>query len=92
MEIRLDLYKHCIQTSLKRLQEQTLSNYFANRIDEITLEQTLSFVQCALNNLDFPRLRSQYPDLAGGTHAKVVLSMDEAGQLTLTINGNPIAP
>lgn len=91
MEIRLDLYNHCIQTSLKRLQEQTLSNYFANRTDEITLEQTLSIVQCALNRLDFPRLRSQYPDLAGGSSATVVLSMDGAEQPTLTINGNPIA-
>ncbi len=86
MEIKLNLKKHCVQTACKRQYEQALSRYFKTRGQDPGLESRIALLERALAELDFGRLRSQYPPLAGGTDATVVLT-EKAGTLCLAING-----
>lgn len=86
MEIKLNLKKHCVQTECKRQYEQALSRYFKTKGQDAGLESVIELLQRALAELDFGRLRSRYPALAGGTDESVVLT-EKAGTPCLAING-----
>ena len=50
----------------------------------------IDLLQHALENLDFGRLRSTYPELNGGGDDDIVLLSRIGKQLTILINGRPI--
>ncbi len=99
MKIRLCLKKHCIRTGIKRLYNLSISKYFkqghdkdafeGKNLDTKNLEGEIRLLKTALETLDFNRLRSEYPKLAGHNDARVFLSKDENGCLEITIDGNP---
>jgi hypothetical protein len=75
MEIALDLSRHCIETEVKRLYERSISDYFKAGVEaKPLLERTIAMLHQAIETMDFPRLRAQFPPLAGGTGEKVALS------------------
>ena len=90
MHIQLTLERHCIETEIKRRYQQSISSYFKSKEEDDALLQSISIAQQALETLDFRRLRSQYPELAGGSKAKVSLSRDDEDQLVLTIDSRPV--
>jgi hypothetical protein len=90
MDIRLDLSRHCIETEIKRQYNKVVSAYFkADTKEKHRLESTIEVMRRALETLDFPHLRSQYPPLAGGTDRNVILS-GENEDLTIIIDGKKL--
>ena len=90
MHIQLNLERHCIETEIKRRYQQAISSYFKSKKEDDALLQTISIAQQALETLDFRRLRSQHPELDGGSKARVMLSRNDEDQLALTIDSRPI--
>jgi len=92
MLIPLNLKKHCIQTEIKRQYNKLISEYFKSDPAEnkIMMEAKIDLFQHALENLDFGRLRSSYPELSGGHSDNIALSAGSDKQLTILINGRPI--
>jgi hypothetical protein len=84
MKIPLDLKKHCIETEIRLQFENAMASYF--RGDEARrreLEARLVLLESALKSLDFSRLRSRHPALAGGGHAKVYLELGQSGPVVV---------
>lgn len=90
MQIKLDLSKHCIETAIKKLYNQSISTYFKNKYSDIHLERQIENLKEALETFDFGRLRKEYPVLAGHHEDEVTLSFDKDDKATITINGNPV--
>ena len=92
MIITLNLNKHCIQTEIKRQYNKLISKYFKSDQPENRdmIGVKIDLLQHALENLDFERLRSTYPELSGGGSDDIVLSAGSDKQLTILINGRPI--
>ena len=86
----LDLSRHCIQTELKRIHNQSVSRYFkAGPEEKARLEVLIEAVRRALETADFGRLRADYPALAGGSHQKAVLGV-AGGHLVVNIGEDEI--
>lgn len=80
MRIELDLSKHCVETELKRQHNRAVSGYFnAGPGERQQLERTIELSQQALKALDFGRLRTRYPRLAGGVDVVAVLVENGGG-------------
>ena len=89
MKIKLNLSRHCIETETKRLYNQSVLKYFkANDKDQ--LEKQIKILQHALKTLDFNKLRSTYPELAGHCDDHVELSLNNQNQIIILINGKEI--
>jgi hypothetical protein len=92
IEIDLNLQKHCIETEVKRLFNQFLSQYFkATSEEKRRLEEKIDLLKSALDTFDFSFLRDRYAPLAGGGTDPIVLSKNARGQWHICINGRPIA-
>jgi hypothetical protein len=76
---------------LRRHYNRSLSTYFkspaAGRRD---MERRIAVLQQALKMLDFKRLRSEYPPLAGGSAGKAVLRGVPGEALKLLLDGAPV--
>ena len=92
MKIKLDLNKSCIQTATKRKYNQLISNYFKLNPTENTeiIEAEISLLKDALENLDFSRLRSTYPELQGGGADEIRIATGADNNITISINGRVI--
>ena len=89
MKIKLNLSRHCIETETKRLYNQSVLKYFkANDKDRI--EKQIEILQHALQTLDFGKLRSTYPELAGHHDDHVELYLNNQNQIIILINGKEI--
>ena len=89
MNIKLNLSQHCIETEIKLLYNQSVLKYFkANDKDQ--LEKQMKILQHALKTLDFKKLRSTYPELAGQCDDRVELSINDNNQIIIQINGKNI--
>ena len=76
MNIRLDLYRRCIETALRRLNEQSVTACFkAPQQERDRHEKLVTITKGLLETVDFGRLRSLHPSLAGGSHDRVILSV-----------------
>jgi len=88
MIMHLDLSGHCIETELKRQHNQAVAAYFkADKEEAARLEQIIETTRLALEVLDFPGLRAEDPELAGGATKPVTISTDDAGFVISTANG-----
>lgn len=89
--ITLDLSQHCIQTELKRLYNKSINSYFkAAPADKPELEQLIEGLRRALETVDFGKLRTAYPALAGGMDPSAGLCVAD-GRLTVTIGKDVIS-
>ncbi len=88
MDIELDLSRHCIETELKILHNRAVKQYFKSKQDRPEIEKRLVILKRALEELDFPALRSMNIILSGhnDNHASVVLS-DQGDSIGISING-----
>jgi hypothetical protein len=90
MKIQLDLTTHCIETELKRLHNRILSRYFKLKSENASLEEQMEYIGKALKTLDFPFLRSRFPNLAGRSDKEVLLTVDEKGEMGIQVGGKKI--
>jgi len=89
MNIKLNLSQHCIETEIKLLYNQSVLKYFKTS-DKEKLEKQMKILQHALKTLDFKKLRSTYPELAGQCNDRVELSTNDNSQIIIQINGKNI--
>jgi len=88
VELTLDLQRHCIETAIRRRYDQTLSTFFKDANARARTEKDIELLLEALETLDFPALRGAHRPLAGKTEARVTLSRDPQGQLSIHIDGH----
>jgi plasmid maintenance system killer protein len=89
VKIKLNLSRHCIETETKRLYNQSVLKYF-KADDKDRIEKQIEILQHALQTLDFGKLRSTYPELAGHCDDHIELSVNEKNQIIIRINGKEI--
>ena len=91
IHIELDLSKNCIETAIKKVYNQSISDYFNKETDLEKLEPIIALTKHALEHFDFPRLRSTHKELAGktGHHVHVI---KEDGIFAISIDGRCIEP
>ena len=89
MKIKLNLSRHCIETETKRLYNQSVLKYF-KADDKDRIEKQIEILQHALQTLDFGKLRSTYPELAGHCDDHIDLSINEKNQIIIRINEQEI--
>ncbi|GAB6886646.1 hypothetical protein JCM13304A_01440 [Desulfothermus okinawensis JCM 13304] len=75
MKFQTYLKNHCIETALKRLYNKSISEYFKNPTK--SNENKLSYLELALKNLDFPSLRSTYPELNGNLDSPIEINFKQ---------------
>ncbi len=80
--VELDLSRHCIQTATRRCYETLVAAYFKAGAGRSDLEPRIGLLHQALETLDFPALRSRWPELAGGRAVKASLLQSE-GQIVI---------
>ena len=86
LHISLDLRKHCIETEIRRLHNQSIGAYFkADANEKPALEPRIELLEKALKTFDFNHLRSTYPPLAGGGKAEVALVSESNDDLGLIV-------
>jgi len=90
MHIKLDLSKHCIETEIKKLHDQSIFQYFKSNESREKLEEGLDILQMALEKLNCGKLRSTYAELAGHNNDDIRLSK-EKDELVIRINSARIA-
>jgi len=86
MNIKLNLRQHCIETEIKKCYHRSVSQYFNSDKNKELLEEQIEMLKTALEQFDFPRLRSKYPELAGHNDAEVFLSKDLQDHIMLILN------
>jgi hypothetical protein len=89
VKIKLNLSRHCIETETKRLYNQSVFKYF-KADDKDHIEKQIEILKHALQTLDFGKLRSAYPELAGRCDDDIELSADDHNQITILINGKKL--
>ncbi|MBL0716775.1 MAG: hypothetical protein JJV89_01890 [Desulfosarcina sp.] len=90
MYIKLNLGKHCIETEIKKLHDQSIFQYFKSNENREKIEKRLDILEMALERLNCSKLRSTYTELAGHNSDDIRLSK-EKGELVIRINGARIA-
>ena len=88
--LTLDLTRHCIETAIRKRYERGISAYFQTKTGQAPIEAEIALLVRALETLDFPSLRAQYPVLAGANSHHVQLLADHAGRLEIRIDGRPL--
>jgi hypothetical protein len=88
--IKLDLSVHCIEAETKKVYNRLLSKYFKEKDGREEIEKKIEILKCSLEKLDFQKLRSTYPELAGGSDSYVLIHLDEKEQPVIQINNKTI--
>jgi len=89
--IKLDLSVHCIETETKRVYNKLLSKYFKEEDGREEIEEKIEILKYSLEKLDFQKLRSTYPELAGGNNSHILILNDGKGQPVIQINGKRVS-
>lgn len=87
MKIRLDLGKHCIETAVRRMYNQTLSEILKPGRATADLADRIALLKTALETLDFGRLRSIHPELTGGHAAEIAIEQSPDGRVNVLVDG-----
>ena len=92
MKIILDLSKHCIETEIKKRYNLAISAYFKAGLEEQQrLEPIIDMLRSALESFDFAKLRTRYPELAGGADHNVRLFLENK-RVSIAIDNTTIYP
>lgn len=90
MRMELDLSRHCVETELKRQHNRAIAAYFrAADENKHHLEGIIELTRKALAALDFGRLRSRHPQLAGGSDAVIEL-VETGGGFVVVVDGKTL--
>jgi hypothetical protein len=89
--LMLDLRRHCIETALRSAYNRALAEVLRLRTPDPQTERRLSLLQAALEQLDFPALRSRFRELAGNCPAQVAIGEEAPGRIGVRIAGRAIA-
>ncbi len=94
MEIVLSLKRHCIETEAKKEYERLIQGYFKNsNQDKSIIEARIEALKFFLEEVDFSRLRSLYPELSGTIELSLKLKISEDFQdLKIVVNDRRIQP
>jgi len=79
-KFKLDLRNHCVETEIKRIYESLIFKFFNTKDpkEQETIAKDIELFERLLRkNIDFPKLRSSYPPLAGGYEDEVFLIFDK---------------
>jgi len=91
MEITLDLHRHCIKTAVKQKYNRLIADYFKSSVEnQEIMESEIALLKTALENLDFGRLRSEFPALRGGGPEKISIGVGKDSTLFISVNGKII--
>ncbi|MEA1969111.1 MAG: hypothetical protein U9N77_12945 [Thermodesulfobacteriota bacterium] len=90
MRLRLNLDNHCIETGIKKLYNKKVSACLKTGVFDKKIEQEIESLKYALENFDFPLLRSEYRALAGTKKARVFIVVDGCGVPGIEIDGERI--
>jgi len=90
--ITLDLRRHCIETASRRRYDRCLTAYFRDAAGRTMLEAEIEMLKRALETFDFARLRSTYPQLAGGGRATVCLQAETPERIDIVIDDRRVRP
>ena len=86
--MKLDLSRHCIETEIRRLYNRNVSLYIKLKKEDPQLETDIELLKAALEELDFPKLRSDYEELAGHQGNSVIkLAVNNEGSVVIVIDG-----
>jgi len=78
-EVALDLSKHCIERAARRAYQELLNDILNSSEKRTDQEDALSLLKAFLEETDFPKLRSDHPELAGGVKLMVSLKRTAEG-------------
>jgi hypothetical protein len=81
-DVVLRLDEACVQTTAKRAHAELVTACLEGEDPETRLEGPLALLGRFLRAADFGALRSQHPELAGGTGCRVRLHQAEDGTVT----------
>jgi len=84
-DVVLRLDDVCIQTAAKRARSDLVAGYLDE--PEAGAEATIGLLERFLETSDFRKLRSRYPELAGGTRCCVRLHQRQDGKVTWEVYG-----
>ena len=89
--MKLDLSKHCVETEIRRLYNRFISRYIRLKREDRQLETDIEMLKAALENLDFPKLRSGCRELAGHKgNSAIELAVKGDGRVAIIIDGAEI--
>jgi hypothetical protein len=92
MDVQLDLSAHCIETEIKKRYNLAISAYFKAGLEEQQrLEPIIDMLRSALESFDFGKLRTRYPELAGGADHNVRLFLENK-RVSIAIDNTTIYP
>jgi len=91
IRINLNLSRHCIETAIRCRYNRCLSRAFKTGCMDDGIENGIDLLKMALETLDFSYLRSTWPELAGHCNAEVTLGWNFHHQISILVNGHPIA-
>ena len=92
MDVQLDLSAHCIETEIKKGYNLAISAYFKAGLEEQQrLEPIIDMLRSALESFDFAKLRTRYPELAGGADHNVRLFLENK-RVSIAIDNTTIYP
>lgn len=90
MRMELDLSRHCVETELKRQHNRAVAAYFRAADEKKQhFEGIIELTRKALETLDFGRLRSCHPQLAGGSDAVIEL-VETGGGFVVVVDGKSL--
>lgn len=75
MKFKIQLKNHCIETALRRLYNRSISDYFKNPTK--TNETKIAILETALSHINFPELRSKYPELNGSLEREIEIDIKQ---------------
>ncbi len=76
MKIEINLKQHCIKTGAKRKYNKLIHQYFSNTLSDKVkkeVEAQIEALKFFLENADFNRLRSVYPEFSGFDELSITL-------------------
>ncbi len=90
MKIELDLSRHCIETAIKKAYNKRITLALKASFLEEDAESEIEVLKCTLECFDFPRIRSRFPELIGGSRVSCYLVQHSSKQPRIEINKEPI--
>ena len=80
--VLLDLSEHCIETAAKTAHRHLANELLEKDEGDVDTEEKLAILERFLKTTDFARIRSESPELAGGSQLLVRLSRSDCGEVT----------
>ncbi|MCP3901742.1 MAG: hypothetical protein GY707_18690 [Desulfobacteraceae bacterium] len=80
MDIAVELRRHCIKTGVKKKYSKLINQYFSSTLscrEKKEIEAQIQALKFILENINFSRLRTIYPELSGINILSITLMIPE---------------